>query len=124
MIRDKRIQELERKLRHKEDEVSRLKQERDRLVDISNELKADLQSSQKLVMQYKDSLETDGPDYSREGKVIRANRFNEFEDEPENKRMTGCSEYYRSFDLYKSRLDKLDDYAEELADEVKEWMRD
>jgi len=40
--KERKIYELERKLRHKEDEIGKLKQERDRLVQISNDLRGEL----------------------------------------------------------------------------------
>ena len=44
-----KVRELEGKIRQKEDQISRLTQERDRLIQISNDLRADLNRSQRLV---------------------------------------------------------------------------
>ena len=41
-MKERKIGELEKKLRSREDDVDRLKSERDRLIMISNELRAEL----------------------------------------------------------------------------------
>ena len=43
------MRELESKLSMKEEQITRLKEERDRLIQISNDLRADLNRSQRLV---------------------------------------------------------------------------
>ena len=45
IAKERKIFELERKLRSKEDEIEKLKSERDRLANISNELRAELSNS-------------------------------------------------------------------------------
>jgi len=57
IFKERRIFELERKLKAKEEEVEKLKEERDRLISISNELRAELNTAQKQLTLYKDSLE-------------------------------------------------------------------
>ncbi len=43
--KERRIFELERKLKQKDDEIERLKEERDRLITISNDLRAELNNA-------------------------------------------------------------------------------
>ena len=47
--KDAKIWELNQKLSRKEEQIIRLKEERDRLIQISNDLRADLNRSQRLV---------------------------------------------------------------------------
>ena len=47
--KDAKIWELNQKLQRKEEQINRLKEERDRLIQISNDLRADLNRSQRLV---------------------------------------------------------------------------
>jgi hypothetical protein len=49
--KERRINDLERKLRLREDECERLKQERDRLVAISNELRGELNIAQRRLLE-------------------------------------------------------------------------
>lgn len=49
--KERRINELERKLRQREDECERIKQERDRLVAISNELRGELNIAQRRLLE-------------------------------------------------------------------------
>jgi chromosome segregation ATPase len=49
--KERRINELERKLRQREDECERVKQERDRLVAISNELRGELNIAQRRLLE-------------------------------------------------------------------------
>jgi predicted RNase H-like nuclease (RuvC/YqgF family) len=49
--KERRINDLERKLRQREDECERLKQERDRLVAISNELRGELNIVQRRLLE-------------------------------------------------------------------------
>ena len=50
-MKDRRINELERKLRHRDEELERLKIERDRLVSISNDLRGELNISQRRLLE-------------------------------------------------------------------------
>lgn len=49
--KERKINDLERKLRQREDECERLKQERDRLVSISNELRGELNIAQRRLLE-------------------------------------------------------------------------
>jgi chromosome segregation ATPase len=49
--KERRINELERKLRQREDDCERVKQERDRLVAISNELRGELNIAQRRLLE-------------------------------------------------------------------------
>jgi hypothetical protein len=49
--KERRINDLERKLRLREDECERVKQERDRLVAISNELRGELNIAQRRLLE-------------------------------------------------------------------------
>ncbi len=47
--KDRQIRDLESRISSKDNEIARLKEERDRLIQISNDLRADLNRSQRLV---------------------------------------------------------------------------
>lgn len=49
--KERKISELEKKLRLRDEELTRLKDERDRLVQISNELRAELNNSQRRLFE-------------------------------------------------------------------------
>jgi chromosome segregation ATPase len=49
--KERRISELERKLRSREEDLERLKQERDRLVQISNDLRGELNIAQRRILE-------------------------------------------------------------------------
>lgn len=57
IAKERRIFDLERKLRQSTDEVRKLKDERDRLVQISAELRAELNRTRRTVAEYKGYLQ-------------------------------------------------------------------
>ena len=58
IMKERKIGELEKKLRSREDDVDRLKSERDRLIMISNELRAELNLAQRrIVEQEQDAMD-------------------------------------------------------------------
>jgi len=56
MKKERRIAELERKLKSRDDELERLKQERDRLVQISNDLRGELNIAQRRVLELNEDV--------------------------------------------------------------------
>lgn len=57
IAKERRAFDLERRLQQSANEVQRLKDERDRLVQISNELRAELNRTKRTVSEYKGLLE-------------------------------------------------------------------
>ena len=57
IAKERRAFDLERRLQQSANEVQRLKDERDRLVQISNELRAELNRTKRTVSEYKSLLQ-------------------------------------------------------------------
>jgi len=61
ILKERRIGDLEAKLRSRDESIQRLKTERDRLVTISNDLRAELNTTQRRLIEYsEEALLNDG----------------------------------------------------------------
>ena len=65
IAKERKVFDLERRLRQSADEVRKLKDERDRLVQISNELRAELNRARRTISEYKGLLQN--PDGGKSG---------------------------------------------------------
>jgi 3-methyladenine DNA glycosylase Tag len=111
--KERRIFDLEKKLRSKDDEIDRLKAERDRLVVISNELRAELNNAQRLLQLQRE----DGDHHSYELAVDSGMFGKEGTISPPDGRQTAefTKERENAFHEQNEKLRRIDNYVEELA---------
>ena len=57
--KERKIFDLERRLRHKDEEIDKLKAERDRLLQISNDLRAELNNTQRMLQEREQMMNQD-----------------------------------------------------------------
>eukprot|EP00347_Sterkiella_histriomuscorum_P021617 403333356 len=163
--KERRIFELERKLKHKDDELDKLKAERERLLQISSELRAELNTAQKLLQERENQSQS--ADYSQDYQPHLVNIDilpDSARNNPNSQRLPGftnhqdilfpsnfhqnkgyqgsggreTADFYRrnssavEFDngpgnVYikhqQLKIDKLDNYVEQLAVQMKQWIQ-
>lgn len=104
IAKERRIGDLEKKLRQREEEIERLKGERDRLVLISNDLRAELNQSQRRILeQAEDAMEREGllnEEMESRHQGIIASHIQEQQD----------------------RIGQLDRQVDELATQMRDWI--
>lgn len=104
IAKERRIGDLERKLRQREEEIGRVKAERDRLVVISNDLRAELNQAQRRILEQAEDAE------ERQGAMA---------EELEARHQEAVASHLEE---QRERLGKLEGQVDELADHLRELL--
>ena len=110
IAKERKIFDLERRLSYSAEEVRKLKDERDRLVEISNDLRAQVKKYKAECNLAQKKL--DSSPVVKEMNIEQEEEKQELEDEPKLDQSTHNQK----------RVDSLSNIVKLLADQIKEWV--